>query len=187
MPVHAIICKNTGRVDCIKTPVTVTNPLTHDTADTLGLWDTGATYSCITSDLANTLNLQPVQKAMLAGIHGAQETNIYWIRVTLDNPNITIPLLASESFDLSDDHKTGLLIGMDVITQGDFCITNHKGNTVMTFRTPSLETVNYEDEIMEFNRIMRIHKLRSLIGIEKCPCGSGKLFKDCCGISKYNI
>jgi len=36
-----------------------------------------------------------------------------------------------------------VLIGMDVISQGDFSITNENGNTVFSFRVPSAHTVDF--------------------------------------------
>jgi len=36
-----------------------------------------------------------------------------------------------------------VLIGMDVITQGDFAITNKDGMTTFSFRTPSLITIDF--------------------------------------------
>jgi hypothetical protein len=35
------------------------------------------------------------------------------------------------------------LIGMDIITLGDFSITNHKGVTCMSFRIPSGHEIDY--------------------------------------------
>ncbi len=35
------------------------------------------------------------------------------------------------------------LIGMDVITLGDFSITNHNGSTCMSFRVPSGHEIDY--------------------------------------------
>jgi len=35
------------------------------------------------------------------------------------------------------------LIGMDVITLGDFSITNHNGITCMSFRVPSSHEIDY--------------------------------------------
>ena len=35
------------------------------------------------------------------------------------------------------------LIGMDIITLGDFSITNHKGVTCMSFRLPSSHEIDY--------------------------------------------
>ena len=36
-----------------------------------------------------------------------------------------------------------VLIGMDVITSGDFAVSNHNGKTVFSFRVPSVETTDY--------------------------------------------
>jgi hypothetical protein len=38
---------------------------------------------------------------------------------------------------------TDALIGMDVITQGDFAITNLNGKTVMSFRVPSIAMIDF--------------------------------------------
>ena len=104
----------------------------------------------------------------------------------MNNQNIILPLLATEASELSDDHATGMLIGMDVINRGDFCITNFENKTYMSFRVPSLERVDYVSEIGAFNRVSKLYQIQSKKGIEKCPCGSGKLYKNCCGKSKYN-
>lgn len=77
MPVNAITNKSTTIVNCIKTPVFILNPITGEQSDTLGIWDTGATNSCITAELAKKLNLIPIQKAMVSGVHGCQEVNVY--------------------------------------------------------------------------------------------------------------
>lgn len=39
-----------------------------------------------------------------------------------------------------------MLLGMDIITNGDFSITNVGGETVFSFRIPSLETIDYVKE-----------------------------------------
>jgi len=36
---------------------------------------------------------------------------------------------------------------MDVITKGDFVITNFNGNTVFSFRVPSCECIDYVEQI----------------------------------------
>ena len=117
MSVNAITYRYNTVVNCIKTDVSIFNPLTKEKSDTLGIWDTGATNSCITAELAIKLNLIPVSKALVLGVHGKQEVNVYLIRITLKNQNMTLDLLATEAAELSEDHKTGLLIGMDVISK----------------------------------------------------------------------
>lgn len=51
----------------------------------------------------------------------------------------------------------------------------------MTFRTPSIETIDFVAKINEENKIHKMHKLWASHGNEKCPCGSGKLYKNCHG------
>lgn len=36
-----------------------------------------------------------------------------------------------------------MLIGMDIITTGDFSITNYNEHTTMSFRTPSIQTIDF--------------------------------------------
>lgn len=170
---------------CIQTPVIIKNAFTGKIVNSMGIWDTGATDSCITKSLADELGLPVIQKAQVNGVHGMQEANVYIVNITLNNQNITINALVTEAAELSVDHKTGLLIGMNIITMGDFCISNN-GVTVMTFRTPSIETIDYVDEINKNNRIVKIFQSQSKHGIEKCPCGSGKSYKNCCQNNKYN-
>ena len=51
-----------------------------------------------------------------------------------------------------------VLIGMDIITQGDFIITNQSNKTVMSFRIPSLTTIDY---VVEVNRENLLQTLRA--------------------------
>lgn len=69
--------------------------------------------------------------------------------ITLNNENITLTTLVSECEELSDNNDMGMLIGMNIINTGDFCITNFDNKTVLTFRTPSLAKIDYVEEIAE--------------------------------------
>ncbi len=155
--------------------------------DSEGIWDTGATSSAITKFSAQQLGLLPVQKVYVRGVHGEKVANVYFIEITLTNKNISVPARVIECEALSADNSVGLLIGMDIITMGDFCITNFQGKTTMSFRVPSIESIDYEEEIKEYNKFKTEYEIRSKHGNEKCPCGSGQLYKDCHGKSKYSI
>ena len=48
--------------------------------------------------------------------------------------------------------KIGMLIGMDIISKGDFAVSNFDGNTVFTFRYPSNSEINFVKEFMEQNK-----------------------------------
>ena len=109
----------------------------------------------------------------------AQDGIEYHINITLNNNQITLNTRVSECEELSDTHDTGLLIGMNIISLGDFTITNYEGKTMMSFRVPSLSSVDYVDEIGEFNKYQKIHESWKRSGNNKCPCGSGKKYSNC--------
>lgn len=186
MSINALTNKYTAVVNCIKTPAKIENPITHQVIETFGIWDTGATNSCITSELAQALNLPIMQKTIVNGVHGQKEVNVYLVKITLNNENIFVRSLVTEASELSDDHQTGLLIGMNIISQGDLCITNFDKKTTLTFRVPSLECIDYVAEINNHIRIVKIFKAQEKHGIKKCPCNSGKSFENCCQKNKYN-
>ena len=93
-------------------------------------------------------------------------------------PNkVQIPgVLVSECSDAND---FGVIIGMDIITQGDFSITNVDGKTIASFRLPSIETIDYV-------KVLQKLKYANIGRNDPCPCGkkdgAGKpiKFKNCC-------
>ncbi|MCD8281679.1 MAG: SEC-C domain-containing protein [Prevotella sp.] len=171
--------------DCIQTSAEVKNPLTQAVFQSKGIWDTGAMTSAVTKDVANQLGLQPVQKASVRGVNGVNIANVYLVAITLNNKNITVKTRVTECDALSDDNSVGVLIGMDIISLGDFCITNYEGKTVMTFRVPSLESIDYVKEPAEFKKYRKLYEERKKHGNELCPCGSGKKYKNCHEKSVY--
>ncbi len=66
-----------------------------------------------------------------------------------------------------------LLIGMDIITLGDFTVTNIDGKTKMSFGMPSIHSYDYVQKIKENNDKVNSKKL--------CDCGSGKRYLYCHG------
>jgi len=182
---NALSKRYAGIVNCITTPVKLTNPFTGVTLDTEGIWDTGATNSVITQSTANTLNLKPHTRATVAGVHGPKEVNVYYVEITLNNDQITLRTEVTECEELRANHSVGMLIGMNIISMGDFCITNFNGKTVMSFIHPSQKDVDFVRDIKEYNRIMKMHEIWIKRGIKKCPCGSGKTFENCHGKMIY--
>ncbi len=103
------------------------------------MWDTGANGSIISKNVANQLQLKPTGEKKLLGIGGIQTVNEYLLRVHLPNEVgiITVDALEGglDGFDI--------LIGMDIINQGDFAITQQDGRTCFSFRMPSLEKIDF--------------------------------------------
>ena len=110
--------------------------------DAEGIWDTGASASMISKDLAENLGLTPVSFGMSSTANGKMPTNIYYLALGLPN-GVAIPNLRICDGNIPCD----LLIGMDVISFGDFHVSNVNGKTVFTFRIPSLDKKDYVKEI----------------------------------------
>jgi hypothetical protein len=72
---------------------------------------------------------------------GNVTTNTYTIDIGLPGNVIIGGIIASEVTALAS--KCDALIGMDVITLGDFSVTNHNGITCMSFRLPSSHHIDY--------------------------------------------
>lgn len=106
-----------------------------------GIWDTGASASVISRQLANVLNLVPVSYGYSNTANGKMPTAIYYLSLGLPN-GVLIPNLRISDGNLPCD----MLIGMDVITRGDFHISN-QGKTVLTFEIPSTDERDYVKDI----------------------------------------
>ena len=141
--VHALTSDHQGLARSISTLVEVTNVITNQKVLTNGIRDTGATNSAITQSAAATLGLLPVKRIMVRGVHGSKEVNVYFVNITLENENITLNTQVTECDELSSDNSIGMLIGMNIITMGDFAVTNYHGNTTMSFRVPSLQKIDF--------------------------------------------
>ena len=125
-------------------------PVVHETE---GIWDTGATNSAITQALAQQIGLQPTGKATVITADGTTEKPTYIVDLYLLNKVVVRQVNVVE---MGDVQGAQVLIGMDVIAQGDFSITNYKGVTWFSFRVPSLHQLDYvEDNKAEKRKILR--------------------------------
>lgn len=113
------------------------------------LWDTGATTTCISKGVAKRLGMTPTGKCGMSHASGFCPTNTYLASITLPN-NVKIENIMVCEADL-DSQGIGALIGMDIITKGDFAVTNRKGVTTFSFRVPSMETIDYVKKIEILN------------------------------------
>lgn len=101
-------------------------------------WDTGAEITIISPEVAKALSLKPIGKANVMGIGGDDTAEVY--KVTLALPD---KKLYRDFFVYCAEMDYELLIGMDIISQLDFCITNAGSNTTLTFRHPSQERIDF--------------------------------------------
>lgn len=107
-------------------------------------WDTGSTYSCISPELANQLNLQPLNVDDLHTPYGIKRSKVYEIDILI-NKQFTYGIQVMENPNIHEDN-VDLLIGMDIISEGDFAISTYEGKTSFSFRIPSKGLIDFTKE-----------------------------------------
>jgi hypothetical protein len=142
----------------------------------LGLWDTGATASVITQKIVDECSLHPIGFTNVFHAHGQQQAEVYLINIFLPNK------VAFSALKVTKGDLTGadMLIGMDVIGQGDFCVTNFNNETVFTFRIPSAERIDFVKHPKALHPPELVKSAPKIGRNDDCPCGSGKKYKKCC-------
>ncbi len=112
-----------------------------------GLWDTGASKSSITKRIVDDLSLIPVGNTNISTANGIVTVNTYFVDFGLPN-GVTVKNVLVSCADLGDD--IDVLIGMDIIKHGDFSITNTNNRTTFSFRTPSIQEIDYVKESKKY-------------------------------------
>lgn len=103
------------------------------------IWDTGASYCAITQKVVDELGLTVRRPIHTETAKGGFDTYAYLVNVILPN-NLIIP---GRWATLSIINGADMLIGMDVISLGDFAVSS-KGNEVkFTFQIPSTHDTDY--------------------------------------------
>jgi predicted aspartyl protease len=133
------------------------------------IWDTGATNSAISQKVVDACGLKPIGMAQVHTANGIRNSEVYLINIALPNG----VGFAAGRVTKADMGSTDVLIGMDIISQGDFAVTNKDGKTCFSFRCPSSTTI-------DFSKTEPAHSNKQGRN-EKCACGSGEKFKKCCG------
>jgi hypothetical protein len=129
------------------------------------LWDTGATASVITSQLATQLGLKPVGQVVVSHAGGSGSSPTYLVNLILPNRVLITGVLAATLLGTAPSLSGfDVIVGMDIISLGDLSITNVGGQTWMSFRTPSCVAIDY---VSEHERLMFSGVSRN----DPCPCG----------------
>lgn len=190
MPKSFTASSNNGRLKELKTPCTIFPPHRPETMSPAQLknikgencqclWDTGASSSCISKNLADRLGLAQTGIAQSFTAAGPTQTKTYVVNIGLPN-NVQISMVQVSEAVLNG---FDVLIGMDIITLGDFSITNVGGRTIFSFRVPSTETIDYVQQYNQKEKSAHTPYIapKTPGRNDPCPCGSGKKFKNCHG------
>jgi len=178
----SLTLKADGRILVLRTDVFIGAPVLDPSAGPVtqqtvgakkfgGIWDTGATNTTITTKVVKECNLQPISFAQVHTANGMKTCKVYLVSLFLPNGLGLQPIRVTEVDALAD---ADVLIGMDVITLGDFAVTNRNGKTTFTFRFPSVAEI-------DFVRHQKTKETAKIGRNDPCPCDSGEKYKKCCG------
>lgn len=130
-PVSVSLSREIANIFHLPTPVIAVN----------SLWDTGASITSISKKLAGQLSLPAVGRQKIQCAGEPYESCIYQIDLILPNK---VGFSNVKVTEFKDSDKFDVLVGMDIITSGDFAITNANNITVCSFRIPpNIEHIDY--------------------------------------------
>jgi len=137
------------------------------------IWDTGATKSVITQTVVDQCGLKSTGIAQVHTASGTDKVETYLVSIFLPNKVVIPGVVVTKGKIVGKD----VLIGMDIIGRGDFAVTNKDGETVFSFRMPSIECIDFVKHPQYRTALSSSKVSRNAL----CPCGSGKKYKYCCG------
>lgn len=107
------------------------------------VWDTGATSSVITPEVVALCDLKPTGRVRVNSVFGVEETDTFLVSINLPSnylaSGVSVPLGRL-------GRGVDVLIGMDIISLGDFAITSRYGRTKFSFRCPSRADIDFVAE-----------------------------------------
>ena len=107
------------------------------------LWDTGASVTLISARVAKVLGLTSIGKSGVSGYNqGIDVKDTFLVPIGLPTGDIVTNIMAME-FD-TDEYD--VVIGMDVICNGDLAITNKDERTTFSFRIPSEQEIDFSEK-----------------------------------------
>ena len=134
-PLHSAFTVNyRHKQRAIMTNCRVRNPFNSLDLKGQALWDTGATNSVVSKTLAQKLQLIPTGQRNIQGVHGSEIVNTYITDIWLPN-RVTYKEWNVLEADIGD--KIDVLIGMDIIANGDFAIC---GGQIFSYCFPFFDT-----------------------------------------------
>lgn len=118
-----------------------------------GLIDTGATNTCVSSELITELELVSIGQIETGTANGKTEVDIYVVDLSLCDGRVVFPKHKVISANLTEQPGVEMLIGMDVLSCGDFAITHKDGKTMASFRIPSMISIDFVPNANNSNKI----------------------------------
>lgn len=144
---HSFTNQAPGRANVLQSDIYITPAFTPsqeaaipEPRQYVAIWDTGATNSVVTRKVVEECGLVAtgVVEVHLAG--STDDRNTYFVAIGLPNRVMFPQVKVADAETLGGGD---VLIGMDIIGQGDFAVSHGDGRTTFTFRVPSLEVIDF--------------------------------------------
>ncbi len=142
-----------------------------DPNEFIALWDTGATSTCVTPNVLASVQLPQVGIRQCGDPSGVRNRRVFLGCLYLPNQ---VYFDRIELIEVDQIAGADMLIGMDIISLGDFAITGSQGKTVFSYQYPSQERIDF---VQQHNHALKAQYGRN----DPCPCNSGLKFKKCHG------
>ena len=127
----------------------------NNSCGALALWDTGATGTCISEELARNLALIPTGMCAIKTPSGTLDVPTYLVDIQLPNNVLIKDVVVMES--KIGEQGLDTLIGMDIISKGDFAVSNHESKTQFSFVIPSMQPINFIPKVKTLNKVNQGH------------------------------
>ena len=103
------------------------------------IWDTGATNSVVSAQVVSLCGLTAIGFETVHTVSTTEVVEAYQVQMGLPNGVLVAPVKVTKGRIAGGD----VLIGMDIISQGDFAVSNLGGHTQFSFRIPSQVEVDF--------------------------------------------
>ena len=152
----AFTVKEKGIVRRLMTRAKISGP--NHFQEVTAQWDTGASFTAIARELVKSLDLKPIGFTTVLSPTGSKELRKFYVDIELPS-GVTVRSVEVAESDIGAQ-GIGVLIGMDIIAQGSFSISNYEGKTTFSFIVPPASPLDYVQKINAQNQIKQSGKKR---------------------------
>src|SRR4030066_732103 len=148
-PPKSFTAQYDGKVRVLITPVLISPAFDPKTTNPFpehkqynGIWDTGATNTVISRKVVDDLALKPIGMTLIRHAKGEDMSEVYFVNIALPNKVGFSQIRVTEGILSGGD----VLVGMDIITRGDFAVTHKDAKTTFSFRFPCIGHIDFVEE-----------------------------------------
>lgn len=125
-----------GLVPCLMNKIVIISKMDFSkNGQFIGIWDTGAMSTVVTPKVLKQLSLPIIDTTHICGVNSNGIAPVVLIDLILPNQFRIESIRAA----VADIKGADILLGMNIITMGDFSVSNLNGETELSFAIPPFE------------------------------------------------